>query len=79
MDSKGANWSECLSIPLAAAMDAEAWDCALREHLKSELQLSAYAPFHPINNNCFSFAMRFLNEIKFQGRQDKGMRTYYNW
>eukprot|EP00455_Lapot_gusevi_P029073 TRINITY_DN3112_c0_g1_i1.p1 TRINITY_DN3112_c0_g1~~TRINITY_DN3112_c0_g1_i1.p1 ORF type:complete len:320 (+),score=55.61 TRINITY_DN3112_c0_g1_i1:72-962(+) len=59
-------WNLSLSVPLECPqMSDQAWDEALHQHLlKDRRQHGRYDEF---DNNCFGFAVRFLNDIQFEG------------
>lgn len=69
-DKASSTWPEALSVPLTAGSkqlsDAE-WDSALLAFFLEEKEMNRVSPYHALQNNCYSFAIRFLNSIQYHG------------
>jgi hypothetical protein len=64
------SWEETLCVKLETKMDDNSWNSALTSHLKDEQAMANYSRYHPLDNNCYSFVVRFLNKIKFEGKEN---------
>jgi len=51
-------------------MPDEEWDKQLRLHNDAEKSFVSYRPYHELKNNCYDYIIRFLNGIKFEGKED---------
>ena len=60
-------WKQCISISLS---DCKDWDAALKQHHKNELELLKRNPYHSIQNNCYSYCVRFLNLIQWKEKSN---------
>lgn len=63
-------WAEALCVPVThpALTDAQ-WDAELASHVTIE-RLRRGTPYHSLANNCYDFALRFLNLLAYGGRAD---------
>ena len=62
-----AAWGPCLATPLASDLTDAAWDQGLQAFAQLERTRARARPYHDLNNNCFSFALRFLDRVAWNG------------
>jgi hypothetical protein len=63
-------WEDCLSIPLLAGSDGDDdadWDRLLAEHSHAWRGSLPYTPYTSLDNNCYAYATKFLNRIRYAG------------
>jgi len=64
-------WDEVLHIPLIVESHSdEKWDLLLQAHYEREKQLEMKKKYHQLDNNCYDFVVRFLNEIQYEGKNN---------
>jgi hypothetical protein len=63
-------WKLSLSINLAHPCSDSEWDAQLERHNNAEKSFLAYRPYQALRNNCYDYVIRFLNGIKFEGKED---------
>lgn len=64
-------WVECITVPLEASHLSDThWDQRLQQHHNSEQTRKTTYPYHSLSNNCYDYAIRFLNSINFEGKSN---------
>jgi len=65
------DWKESISIPIEAPhLTDSQWDAALARHHDAEKTFERARPYSQLANNCYDYVIRFLNGIKFEGKED---------
>lgn len=65
-----AAWGATLAAALPCELTDEQWDELLGCFVRSEHARAVTRPYDSLDNNCFAFAIRWLNLIGFQGMTD---------